>query len=80
MTKVLVLYYSAYGHIQQMAHAVAEGAHTIDHVTVDLRRVSETVPAEVRSKSCYVDDATPGAPFQGEHVARIAQRLKNGGA
>ena len=46
MTKVLVLYYSSYGHIEQMADAVAEGARA-GGAEVDIRRVAETAPAEV---------------------------------
>jgi len=46
MSKVLVLYYSSYGHIEQMAHAVAEGARETG-ATVDLKRVPETAPLEV---------------------------------
>ena len=43
MTKVLVLYYSTYGHIETMAQAIAEGAREAG-ATVDIRRVPETVP------------------------------------
>ena len=46
MSKVLVLYYSAYGHIEEMAKAVAEGAREAG-AKVDIRRVPETVPAEI---------------------------------
>lgn len=52
MAKVLVLYYSSYGHIEQMAEAVAEGARTAG-ATVDIRRVPETVPEEIARKSHY---------------------------
>ena len=45
MSKVLVLYYSAYGHIEAMANAVAEGAREAG-AKVDVKRVPETVPAE----------------------------------
>jgi NAD(P)H dehydrogenase (quinone) len=51
MTKVLVLYYSMYGHIETMAQAVAEGAKSVEGVSVDIKRVAETVPAEVLAKS-----------------------------
>jgi NAD(P)H dehydrogenase (quinone) len=47
MTKVLVLYYSMYGHIETMAEAVAKGAAGVPGVTVDVRRVPETIPADV---------------------------------
>jgi NAD(P)H dehydrogenase (quinone) len=46
MTKVLVLYYSSYGHIEQMADAVAEGARA-GGAEVDIRRVAETAPKEI---------------------------------
>ncbi|OON63060.1 NAD(P)H:quinone oxidoreductase, type IV [Massilia sp. KIM] len=46
MAKVLVLYYSSYGHIETMAKAVAEGARAAG-ATVDVKRVPETVPEEV---------------------------------
>ncbi|HZY15136.1 MAG TPA: NAD(P)H:quinone oxidoreductase [Ramlibacter sp.] len=51
MTKVLVLYHSFYGHIEAMAQAVAKGARAVPGVTVDLKRVPETVPAEVFKSS-----------------------------
>ncbi|MHA3976786.1 NAD(P)H:quinone oxidoreductase [Halovulum sp. GXIMD14794] len=60
-TRVLVLYYSAYGHIRAMAEAEAEGAASVPGVTVDLRRVPETVPAEVRAAAGYAADDTPEA-------------------
>jgi NAD(P)H dehydrogenase (quinone) len=52
MAKVLVLYYSAYGHIEKMAEAVAEGAHS-GGAQVDIRRVPETVPADVAKASHF---------------------------
>ncbi|WP_157264297.1 NAD(P)H:quinone oxidoreductase [Azohydromonas aeria] len=61
MAKVLVLYYSSYGHIEQMAQAVAEGARGAG-ATVDIRRVAETVPEEVARKSHYkLDQDAPVA-------------------
>jgi NAD(P)H dehydrogenase (quinone) len=50
--KVLVLYYSAYGHIEKMAQGVAEGAREVG-ATVDVKRVPELVPAEVAKASHY---------------------------
>ncbi len=47
MAKVLVLYHSFYGHIESMAGAVAQGARGVAGTTVDLKRVPETVPADV---------------------------------
>ncbi|ANF56215.1 NAD(P)H:quinone oxidoreductase [Halotalea alkalilenta] len=46
MTKLLVLYYSMYGHIETMANAVAEGASKVEGVEVTIKRVPETMPAE----------------------------------
>ena len=51
MTKVLVLYYSYYGHIEAMAGAIAEGAREVAGAQVDVKRVPETVPDEVFRKS-----------------------------
>ncbi|MCI5165368.1 MAG: NAD(P)H:quinone oxidoreductase [Candidatus Electrothrix sp. GM3_4] len=48
--KVLVVYYSMYGHIYKMAQAVAEGARAVESVDVELRRVPETLPEEVVEK------------------------------
>jgi NAD(P)H dehydrogenase (quinone) len=55
MTKVLVLYYSSYGHIEQMADAVAEGARA-GGAEVDIRRVAETAPAEVVKAAHFKTD------------------------
>lgn len=52
MSKVLVLYYSSYGHIEQMANAVAEGARAAG-ASVDVRRVPETVPEEVAKNAHF---------------------------
>jgi flavoprotein WrbA len=51
MAKVLVLYYSMYGHIETMAHAVAEGAQKVNGAEVVIKRVPETMPAELFLKS-----------------------------
>ncbi|HCN71533.1 MAG TPA: NAD(P)H:quinone oxidoreductase, partial [Pusillimonas sp.] len=62
MSKVLVLYYSAYGHIETMAQAVAEGARAVDGAQVDIKRVPELVPEDVAKASHYkVDQAAPVA-------------------
>src|SRR6185369_11979029 len=59
MVKVLVLYYSAHGHIETMAQAVAEGARAAG-VSVDIKRVPELVPADIAEKSHYkLDQAAP---------------------
>jgi Flavodoxins len=46
MSKILVLYHSLWGHIETMADAIAEGARDISGVTVDIKRVPESMPAE----------------------------------
>jgi NAD(P)H dehydrogenase (quinone) len=51
VTKVLVLYYSAYGHIERMAYAVAEGAREVEGAEVVVKRVPELVPEEVAKKA-----------------------------
>jgi len=48
--KVLIVFYSMYGHIHQMAEAVAEGAREVGGAEVILRRVPETLPGEVLEK------------------------------
>ncbi len=51
MAKILVLYYSMYGHIETLAQAVAEGASRVSGVEVTLKRVPETIPAEAFAKA-----------------------------
>jgi NAD(P)H dehydrogenase (quinone) len=51
MSKVLVLYYSAYGHIEKMADAVAEGARAVQGTEVTIKRVPELVPEAIAKKS-----------------------------
>jgi NAD(P)H dehydrogenase (quinone) len=61
MAKILVLYYSTYGHIEKMAQAVAEGARNAG-ATVDLKRVPETVPEEIaRNAHFKLDQDAPVA-------------------
>ena len=64
MAKVLVLYYSSYGHIETMAQAVAEGARSAG-ATVDIKRVPEIVPEEVaRASNFKLDQAAPVAKVE----------------
>ena len=51
MAKVLVLYYSSYGHVERMARAVAEGAGSVPGTAVTVKRVPEIVPAEIARKA-----------------------------
>ncbi len=59
MTKVLVLYYSSYGHVRSMAQAVHEGAQSVADVQADIARVPETVSDEIRKSASFVADDTP---------------------
>ncbi|MGL6181444.1 MAG: flavodoxin domain-containing protein, partial [Aestuariivirga sp.] len=59
MTKLLVLYYSAWGHMEQMAYAAAEGAKEAG-AKVDVKRVPELVPDEVAKAAHYkLDQKAP---------------------
>jgi len=53
--KVLIVFYSTYGHVYKMAQAVAEGAREVAGAQVELRRVPETLPADVLQKMGAVD-------------------------
>jgi len=57
MTKVLVLYYSAYGHVETMAVAVAAGAREAG-AQVDIKRVPELVPEGIAKASHFKTDQT----------------------
>ncbi|MCF8168764.1 MAG: NAD(P)H:quinone oxidoreductase [Rhodoferax sp.] len=65
MAKVLVLYYSTYGHIETMAQAMAEGARSAG-ATVDVKRVPETVPQDIAKGAHFKLD-------QGAAVATVAE-------
>lgn len=60
MAKVLVLYYSMYGHVETMANAIAAGAREVTGTEVDIKRVPELVPEEVARKAgAKLDQAAP---------------------
>ncbi|MFM0509158.1 NAD(P)H:quinone oxidoreductase [Paraburkholderia sp. RL17-373-BIF-A] len=61
MSKVLVLYYSSYGHVEALAEAVAEGARSAG-AAVDVKRVPETAP----------EDVAKGAHFKLDQQAPVA--------
>lgn len=64
MAKVLVLYYSTYGHIETMAQAVADGARAAG-ATVDIKRVPETTPEAVAKAAHFkLDQAAPIASVE----------------
>jgi NAD(P)H dehydrogenase (quinone) len=89
MAKVLVLYYSAYGHIETMANAVAEGAREAG-AQVDIKRVPDLVPEEVARRSHYkLDQPAPIAKIDdladydaiivgtGTRFGRISSQMAN---
>ena len=60
MSKILVLYYSSYGHVETMAGAVAEGARSVPGTEVTVKRVPELVPEELAKQSgMKLDQAAP---------------------
>lgn len=90
MTRVLVLYHSTYGHIEQMADAVAEGARSVDGTEIAIKRVPELVPEEIARNSGYkLNQAAPVATVQeladydaiivgvGTRFGRMASQMAN---
>ncbi|MGI6303029.1 MAG: NAD(P)H:quinone oxidoreductase [Verrucomicrobiota bacterium] len=62
MPKILVLYYSMYGHVETMAAAIAEGARSVEGADVTVKRVPETMPLDVAKKNgAKLDQAAPVA-------------------
>jgi len=62
MSKLLVLYYSMYGHVEAMAQAVAEGARSVDGVKVTLKRVPELMSDDVaRAAGAKMNQSAPTA-------------------
>lgn len=60
MAKILVLYYSMYGHIETMASAVAEGVRSVDGVEVIIKRVPELMPEDMARKvGAKLDQVAP---------------------
>src|SRR5262245_56209754 len=60
MTKILIVYYSSYGHIEQMAYAQAEGVRAVPGVEVAVKRVAELVPPDVAKASGFkLDQSAP---------------------
>ncbi|MDY6956649.1 MAG: NAD(P)H:quinone oxidoreductase [Pseudomonadota bacterium] len=60
MAKILVLYYSMYGHVETLAHHVAEGARAVAGAEVTLKRVPETIPEkQARQFGAKLDQAAP---------------------
>lgn len=65
MAKVLVLYYSMYGHIETMANAVADGARSVEGAEVAVKRVPETMTREVLEQiGAKLDQPAPEATIE----------------
>ncbi|MGD8993534.1 MAG: NAD(P)H:quinone oxidoreductase [Desulfobacterales bacterium] len=73
MMKVLVVFYSTYGHVYKMAEAVAEGAKQVASAEVDIRRVPETLPPEVLEKMGAVEAQKAFAHIPECSVDELAQ-------
>ena len=69
MTRILVVYYSSYGHIERMAYAQAEGVAKVPVVEVEVKRVPELVPPDLAKSSGFkLDQPAPIAePEELEH-------------
>ena len=65
--KVLVVFYSMYGHLYKMAEAVAEGAKEVQGAEVVIRRVPETIPEDVLKKTGALD-----AQKQFAHIPEVS--------
>ena len=62
MPKILVLYYSMYGHVETMAAAIAEGARSVEGADVTVKRVPETMTPDVAKRNgAKLDQAAPVA-------------------
>ena len=62
MARILVLYYSMYGHVETMASAIAEGARSVKGADVTVKRVPETMPPDVAKRNgVKLDQAAPVA-------------------
>ena len=78
MTKILVLYYSMYGHVETMAQAVVEGARTVEGTVVTLKRVADLMPEEVaRQAGAKLDQQAPMAVMHqlGQHMSLLKDAL-----
>jgi len=65
MTRILVLYYSMYGHVETLANAIVEGARSVDDAQVTLKRVPETMPPDVAKQyGAKLDQSAPVATTQ----------------
>ena len=71
--KILVLFYSAYGHIYELAKAIAEGAKTVEGVEVEIKQVPETLPAEILEKTGMIKTRAPFAHIPEATIQDLAE-------
>jgi NAD(P)H dehydrogenase (quinone) len=71
--KLLVLFYSTYGHVYRMAQAIVEGARTVEGVDVILARVPETLPPEVLAAMSAVEAQKAFADVPVAKVSDLAE-------
>ena len=71
--KILIVFYSTYGHVYKMAQAVAEGAKTVEGAEVEIRRVPETLPQEVLEKMGAVGAQSAFSKIPGCTVDDLAE-------
>lgn len=71
--KLLVLFYSMYGHIYRMAEAAAEGARTVEGAEVEMRRVPETLPEEVLARMGAIEAQKGFSHIATAHVNDLAK-------
>ena len=89
VSRILILYYSAYGHVEQLAEAIAEGARGTG-AEVDIKRVPELVPEQVAASAHYkLDQEAPVAKVEelehydaiivgvGTRYGRMASQMAN---
>ena len=71
--KVLIVYYSTYGHVHQMVEAIAEGVRQVDGAEAVLRRVPETLPQDVLEKMGAIEAQKAFAHIPVCSVAELAE-------
>jgi NAD(P)H dehydrogenase (quinone) len=69
MARVLVLYYSSYGHVEILSQSIAAGAKSVDGVSVDIKRVPETMPIDVAKAA--------GVKLEQDAPIAMPEELKN---
>ena len=73
--KILIVFYSTYGHVYKMAQAVAEGAKTIEGAEVEIRRVPETLPQVLNPYSLEVLNDVGAEDYQQTFLQGLHRKL-----